>query len=219
MVYHQDDLRHKRFREQIEDAFNRYRRTLLPARRLLLDRYHIVDVAIKVVGVGSVGTECGVVLLMSGNGDSLFLQYKEAAPSVLEPFAGANPYPNHGERVVVGQQIMQAASDLFLGWTEGDAGRNFYVRQLRDVKVKPAVELMKPVNLRDYARICGWALARAHARSGDAVTLTGYLGKGQAFEDALTEFASDYADQSERDHALLKKAVRAGRVEARSETA
>ncbi|MDR3415886.1 MAG: DUF2252 domain-containing protein [Nevskia sp.] len=219
LVYHQDDLqKHKAFREQIEDAFNRYRRTLQPARRLLLDRYHIVDVAIKVVGVGSVGTECGVMLLMSGNGDSLFLQYKEATDSALEAYAGANPYRNHGERVVVGQQIMQAASDLFLGWTEGDGGRNFYVRQLRDVKVKPTVEVMKPVNMRDYARVCGWALARAHARSGDAVTLTGYLGKGEAFEDAITEFASDYADQSERDHALLKKAVRAGRIEARSET-
>ena len=215
LVYHQDDIqKHRDYRARVEDAFNRYRHSLLPARRLLLDRYKIVDVALKVVGIGSVGTECGIALLMSGNGDSLFLQYKEARASVLEPYSGACPYGNHGQRVVYGQQIMQSASDLFLGWTEGAGGRQFYIRQLRDVKVKPVIEAMKPVNLRHYARSCGWALARAHARSGDAVTLSGYMGKGDAFEDALTAFGCAYADQTERDHALLRKAIRARRVQA-----
>ncbi|HWY24294.1 MAG TPA: DUF2252 domain-containing protein [Nevskia sp.] len=215
LVYHQADLqKHQDYHRLVEEAFGRYRHSLLPARRLLLDRYRIVDVALKVVGIGSVGTECGIVLLMSGNGDSLFLQYKEARASVLEPYSGACPYGNHGQRVVAGQQIMQSASDQFLGWTEGENGRQFYIRQLRDVKVKPVIEAMKPANLRHYARSCGWALARAHARSGDAVTLTGYMGKGDAFEDALTGFACSYADQTERDHALLRRAIRAGRVHA-----
>lgn len=215
LVYHQDDLRkHEAYRRVIEEAFERYRESLLPARRLLVERYRIVDVALKVVGVGSVGTECGIALLMSGNGDSLFLQYKEARASVLQAHGGFSPYPNQGQRVVAGQQVMQSASDLFLGWTEGDHGRHFYIRQLRDVKVKPVVEVMKPANLRHYARSCGWALARAHARSGDAVTLTGYLGKGEAFEDAITAFACAYAGQTERDHALLRKAIRSGRVQA-----
>jgi len=220
LVYHDDDVqKHRAYHQAVEEAFGRYRRSLLPARRLLLDRYRIVDVAVKVVGIGSVGTECGIVLLMSGNGDSLFLQYKEARASVLEPYCGASSYGNHGQRVVAGQQIMQSASDLFLGWTEGANGRQFYIRQLRDVKVKPVIEAMKPANLRHYARSCGWALARAHARSGDAVTLTGYMGKGDAFEDALTAFACTYADQTERDHALLRKAIRSGRVQAQKEGA
>jgi uncharacterized protein (DUF2252 family) len=215
LIYHERDMqRHQKYRKVIEAAFDRYRTTLLPNRRLLLERYRIVDVAIKVVGVGSVGTECGIALLLSGNGDSLFLQYKEARASVLESHGGASPYANHGHRVVAGQQIMQSASDLFLGWTEGDNGRHFYIRQLRDVKVKPVVEVMKPANLRHYARSCGWALAHAHQRSGDAVTLSGYLGKGEAFEDAITGFACGYADQTERDHALLLKAIRSGKVKA-----
>jgi uncharacterized protein (DUF2252 family) len=215
LIYHERDMqRHEKYRGVIEAAFDRYRTTLLPNRRLLLDRYRIVDVAIKVVGVGSVGTECGIALLMSGNGDSLFLQYKEARASVLESHGGASPYGNHGHRVVAGQQIMQSASDLFLGWTEGDNGRHFYIRQLRDVKVKPVIEMMKPANLRHYARSCGWALAHAHQRSGDAVTLSGYLGKAEAFEDSITEFACSYADQTEKDYALLLKAIRGGKVKA-----
>ena len=217
LIYHARDMQKSRaYHQRIEAAFARYRRSLLPARRLLLERYRVVDVALKVVGIGSVGTECGVALLMSGNGDSLFLQYKEARASVLEPYGTGNPYPHQGQRVA-GQQIMQSASDLFLGWTEGEGGRYFYIRQLHDVKVKPVIEVMKPYNLRHYARSCGWALARAHARSGDAVTLAGYLGKSEAFEDALAHFAAAYADQTEKDHALLRKAVRARRVQARTD--
>jgi uncharacterized protein (DUF2252 family) len=219
LIYHRDDIqKHREYHRMVEDMLSRYRHSLLPARRLLLDRYRVADVALKVVGIGSVGTECGIMLMMSGNGDSLFLQYKEARASVLEPYSGACPYGNHGQRVVYGQQIMQSASDLFLGWTEGGNGRQFYIRQLRDVKVKPVIEAMKPGNLRHYARSCGWALARAHARSGDAVTLTGYMGKGESFEDAMTIFACTYADQTERDHALLRKAIRSGRIQARKET-
>ncbi len=218
LIFHAEDLQKDRhYREEVMHAIGRYLDSLPPARRLLLERYRVVDVAMKVVGVGSVGTECGVILLMSGNGDSLFLQYKQAMSSVMEPYAGISPYPNHAQRVVIGQQIMQTASDLFLGWTQGDDGRCFYIRQLRDVKVKPVIEGMQPPNMRNYAKACGWALARAHARSADAVMLSGYLGSGEAFEDALSAFAVLYADQSERDHALLRKAIRAGRIEAVSE--
>lgn len=220
LIFHAEDVQKDRhYRAQVEHAVRRYLDSLLPARRLLLERYRVVDVAMKVVGVGSVGTECGVILLMSGNGDSLFLQYKQAMASVLEAHSGSSPYADHGQRVVIGQQIMQTASDLFLGWTQGDDGRCFYIRQLRDVKVKPVIEGMRPQNMRNYAKACGWALARAHARSADAVTLAGYLGSGDAFEDALVEFAGHYADQTERDHALLRRAIRAGRIEARTEAA
>jgi len=219
LIFHDEDLQKDRhYRAEVMHAIGRYIESLLPSRRLLLERYRVVDVAKKVVGVGSVGTECGVILLMSGNGDSLFLQYKQAMASVMEPYAGASLYPNHAQRVVVGQQIMQTASDLFLGWTQGDDGRCFYIRQLRDVKIKPVIEGMQPDNMRNYAKACGWALARAHARSADAVTLSGYLGSGEVFEDALCEFAVRYADQAERDHALLLEAIRAGRIEALSET-
>ena len=218
LIFHAEDLqKDRRYRAQVEHAVRRYLDSLLPSRRLLLERYRVVDVAMKVVGVGSVGTECGVILLMSGNGDSLFLQYKQAMKSVLEAHSGSSPWSNHGQRVVVGQQIMQTASDLFLGWTQGDDGRCFYIRQLRDVKVKPMIEGMRPLNMRNYAKACGWALARAHARSADAVTLSGYLGSGDAFEDSLVEFAVHYADQTERDHALLRRAIRAGRIQARAE--
>jgi hypothetical protein len=170
----------------------------------------------KVVGVGSVGTYCGIALFISGNGAPLFLQFKEARTSVLEPYCGLSPFAHHGERVVFGQRLMQAAADNFLGWTTGNIqGRQFYVRQLRDAKIKPLVEIMKPVNLVNYAKACGWALARAHKRSGDAVMLAAYMGSGTTFEDAMTGFADAYADQNERDHAALVAAVRSGRLEAR----
>src|SRR5262249_40146639 len=215
LVYHVDDMQaHKRYHRAVEHSFEEYRATLDPARRILLDRYRIVDVAIKVVGVGSVGTECGVILLVSGNGDPLFLQFKEARKSVLELYAGRSAFAHRGERVVVGQRIMQAASDIFLGWTTWEDGRHVYIRQLSDVKIKPVIEAMKPVNLTRYAQACGWALARAHARSGDAVMLSAYMGKGEAFEDALVPFAVAYADQNERDHAKLVKAIRAGKIKA-----
>jgi hypothetical protein len=152
---------------------------------------------------------------MSGKGDPLFLQFKQARQSVLEPYAGASPFKHPGQRVVVGQRLMQAASDMFLGWYTGAQGRQFYVRQLADAKIKPVVEIMKPQNLKNYAILCGWALARAHARSGDAAVLTGYVGNSTAFEDAVTDFSEAYADQNERDHEALVAAVRAGKVEAR----
>jgi len=166
-----------------------------------------------------VGTYCGIVLLMSGNGDPLFLQFKQARQSVLEPYAGASPYQHAGERVVHGQRLMQAASDMFLGWMTGAGqdARHFYMRQLRDAKIKPVVEIMKPNNLKGYARLCGLALARAHTRSADAMQLSGYMGKSEAFEEALADFAVAYADQNERDHTALVAAVRAGRIEAQVE--
>ena len=183
----------------------------------LFDRFHFCDAALKVVGVGSVGTTCGVALFLAADGDPLFLQIKEARRSVLEPFTRKSIYANHGERVVVGQRLMQAASDIFLGWTHGDRGRHFYVRQLRDMKISPAIEVMQPQNLVNYAALCGWALARAHARSGDAAMLSGYIGKSNAFADAVADFAEAYADQNERDHAALVAAVRAGRIEVKRE--
>ena len=193
-----------------------YRETLIPPRRLLLDRFELVDYAMKVVGVGSVGTFCGIMLLMSGNGDPLFLQFKEARQSVLEPYCGASPFGHAGQRVVHGQRAMQAASDIFLGWATGTGAqkRHFFIRQLSDAKIKPVVEIMKAANLKGYARLCGMVLARAHARSGDAAVLTGYMGKSDVFEDALADFGVAYAKQNERDHAALVAAVRNGKIEA-----
>jgi len=158
----------------------------------------------------------GIALFMLGNGESLFLQLKQARRSVLEPYAGVVPYEHAGQRVVVGQRLMQAASDMFLGWYTGagDSENHFYVRQLRDAKIKPVVEIMSAAELKGYANLCGRALARAHTRSGDAVVLTGYMGKSTAFEQALANFSVAYADQNERDHAVLLEAVRSGRIEA-----
>jgi hypothetical protein len=152
---------------------------------------------------------------MSGNDEPLFLQFKEARESVLEPYAGRSAYEHRGRRVVVGQRMMQAASDVFLGWATWEDGRHMYMRQLSDVKIKPVVEIMKPINLNQYAKACGWALARAHARSGDAVMLSAYMGRSHAFEDALGAFAVAYADQNERDYGKMIAAIRAGRIEAK----
>ena len=194
-----------------------YLASLSPERQVLLSRFKMVDVAFKVVGVGSVGTFCGIALFMSGNGDPLFLQFKQARQSVLEPYAGASPYQHAGERVVVGQRLMQAASDMFLGWYTGTGkyGFHFFGRQLRDAKIKPVEEVVGASDLKGYASLCGRALARAHALSGDAAVLSGYMGKQTAFEDALSDFSVAYADQNERDHAALLEAIRSGRVEAR----
>jgi uncharacterized protein (DUF2252 family) len=216
LIFHRDDLQDQEHRVQVEEVVANYRASLSPERRLLLSRYKLEDVAFKVVGVGSVGTACGIALFISGGGDSLFLQYKQARPSVLEPYAGASPSPHAGQRVVTGQRVMQAASDMFLGWYTGagDSGYHFYVRQLRDAKIKPVVEIMGAAELKNYANLCGRALARAHTRSGDAAVLTGYMGKSTAFEEALADFSVAYADQNERDHAALMEAIRSGRVEA-----
>jgi uncharacterized protein (DUF2252 family) len=213
LIYHDEETMNRVSPADRQKAFDEYRKSLLPERRVLLDRFDIVDSAVKVVGVGSVGTYCGIMLMVSGNGDPLFLQFKEARQSVIDPFVGRNPYTHCGERIVAGQRLMQSASDMFLGWTQGPA-RHFYVRQLRDAKVSPQVDLMREPNLRRYGRLCARALARAHSRSGDAVLLSSYLGKGEAFADAITSFSVAYADQNERDHAALVKAVRAGRLDA-----
>jgi len=219
LIFHYGDKRDQQMREHAVKSLVGYKQTLIPARQLLLDRFEVVDYAIKVVGVGSVGTMCGILLLMSGNGDSLFLQFKQARQSVLEPYCGASTAGHSGKRVVVGQRIMQAASDMFLGWTTGtgEGKRQFFIRQLSDAKIKPVIEIMKEANLKGYARLCGKMLARAHARSGDAAILTGYMGKSTAFEDALADFSEAYAKQNERDHAALVKAVRSGRIEAQTD--
>ena len=203
--------------EQVEQAFRAaraYRATLEPDRRLLLDRYQFVDAALKVVGVGSVGTRCYVVLLAGGGDlDPLFLQIKEAQPSVLASYTNRSPYRNQGQRVVVGQRIMQAASDVFLGWARAD-GFDTYVRQLRDMKGYADLASLNARGLAEYARLCGAALARAHARSGDPALLAGYLGNGSSIDEALARFAVAYADQTERDYEALIDAVRKGRLEA-----
>src|SRR5215217_3115904 len=202
-------------RVQVNTILESYKRTLQDDRRHLLDRYRFVDVARKVVGVGSVGTRAYVVLLEGRDeNDPLFLQVKEAGPSVLEGYGQPSPYEHHGHRVVAGQRLMQAASDIFLGWFRGRAGRDFYWRQLRDMKGSAEVERMSPEELAIYARLCGWALARTHARSGDRVQIAAYLGKSGRFEEAITDFAEAYADQTERDHAALCAAVKSGRVPA-----
>jgi len=218
LIYHLADEQRPEFHRMVHDVLARYRASLPDERRVLFDRYRFADLAVKVVGVGSVGTMCGAALFLAADDDPLFLQIKEARSSVLEPFAGKSVYHHRGERVVVGQRLMQAASDIFLGWTFGDKGRHFYVRQLRDVKIKPMVELMTPQHLIAYAGLCGWALASAHARSGDPAALAGYMGNSAAFDEAIADFAVAYADQNERDHAALVAAVRAGRIEVQTES-
>jgi uncharacterized protein (DUF2252 family) len=198
---------------RVREGFERYRATMAEDRRLLLDRYELKDLAMKVVGIGSVGTRCAIMLLMGGADDPLFLQVKQAQASVLEPYAGKSIYPNHGQRVAMGQRLMQSATDIFLGWTETDIGNQFYIRQMRDMKIKPLVELFGPALMNQYAEACGWALARAHARSGDAAKIAGYLGKKEDFDEALADFSVAYADQNEKDYQALVQAVREGRLE------
>jgi uncharacterized protein (DUF2252 family) len=200
----------------IHAQFRAYRATLPDDRRKLLERFQIVDAARKVVGVGSVGTRAFIILLEGRDAqDPLFLQIKEATASVLEASLPRSRYRQHGERVVQGQRMMQAASDIFLGWTKGvDTSRHFYWRQLRDMKGSALVELMAPVTLMYYAQMCGWTLARAHARSGDPVAMAGYLGRDDAFDRSITDFSERYADQNEQDYEQFVKAVRSGRLEA-----
>ena len=199
--------------QAFKDAFSGYRSTLAPAYQSLLDRYEINDAAIKVVGIGSVGTVCWVALLMAGEGDPLFLQIKEARTSVLEPYAGASEFPNHGQRVVQGYRLMQPASDMFLGWTQGPK-RHFFLRQLRDTKIGIRVETFRRFEMDLYAKWCGRALALSHARSGFAATLSGYMGKSDTFDQAIAAFSMAYADQNEKDHAALESAIRTGKVQA-----
>ena len=217
LIYHPREQGVEDLLVRAHAAFAGYRESMQEDRRVLIDRYDLKDIAIKVVGVGSVGTFCAVTLLMASEQDPLFLQVKEARSSVLEGYAGKSIYPNHGQRIVNGYRLMQSASDIFLGWVKGKLGRHFYVRQLRDMKVGPMVELFGPGMMTQYAEICAWALARAHARSGSPAEISGYLGKSDAFDKAIAAFSVAYADQSERDHAMLKKAVRSGRLDVLTE--
>ena len=212
-IYHLPDHGQDEFNAVLREGFARYRDTLAEDRRVILDRFELMDIAIKVVGVGSVGTMCAVLLLMAGERDPLFLQVKEARASVLEAYAGKSVYSNHGQRVVMGHELMQSASDIFLGWTEGRGGRQFYVRQLRDAKIKPLVETFDAGDMAAFAQFCGHSLARSHARSGDAAVISGYLGESDRFDEAIADCSAAYADQTERDHAALKKAARNGRLE------
>jgi uncharacterized protein (DUF2252 family) len=204
----------------ITELIAKYRRTLETDRRYLLDQFEFADLARKVVGVGSVGTLCWIVLMLGRDtNDPLFLQVKEAESSVLSRFVGSTRYANQGQRVVAGQRLMQATSDIFLGWQRNDVGldgkpHDFYVRQLRDWKFSLEIEDMIPRGMRMYGRLCGWTLARAHARSGDRIAIAAYLGASDAFDQAITEFSATYADQNEKDHDALVAAADSGRIAA-----
>jgi uncharacterized protein (DUF2252 family) len=217
-----DDLVQGSARDELFDGLREllhsYRNTLEHDRRVLLEEFHLADFARKVVGVGSVGTRAWIALLLGrDDGDPLFLQMKEAEASVLEEFLAPSEFENHGERVVTGQRLMQASSDIFLGWLHVKKGvdgqsRDFYARQLKDWKGSAEIEQMVPAGLAAYGRLCGWTLARAHARSGDRIAIASYLGKGDAFDRAILEFSDSYAEQNERDYKALAAAVESGRV-------
>jgi uncharacterized protein (DUF2252 family) len=209
LIYHLDD----KWIEKIgRPAVESYRASLSHDRKVLLDRYQLKDIVVKVVGIGSVGTRCFVALLMTPDGDPLLLQIKEARNSVLEPYAGKSEYEKHGERVVVGQRLTQSSSDVFLGWVRGPKGRDFYVRQLRDMKVSFSVQDITPTRLRRYATYCGQALARSHAKSGNAALISGYLGKSDVFDEAVSIFAMEYAEQNKRDHEEMVRAAKTGKI-------
>ncbi len=212
-IFHLEGHSPGEIQKALFDAFLIYRDSLAPAHRSLLDQYELSDAAIKVGGIGNVGTVCWVFLLTAGEGDPLFLQAREARASVLEPYAGASVYPNHGQRVVHGYRLMQPASDTFLGWSQGPK-RHFFFRQLRDIKISAKVETFGSAEMDLYATWCGRALALCHARAGMSVTISGYLGKSDAFDKALARFGVAYANQNEKDHAALKNAIKAGKVEA-----
>jgi hypothetical protein len=213
------DLESEAIYHQMGDLIGKYRKTLQSDRRHLLEQFELVQVARKVVGVGSVGTRAWILLMDGGDGvEPLFLQAKEAQPSVLAAFAGKSRYRNEGERVVAGQHLMQASSDIFLGWqrTRGPDGvdRDYYVRQLRDWKLSLPIEQLLPVGMGLYGGLCGSTLARAHARSGDRIAIAAYLGKSSRFDDSVADFAEAYADQNERDYAALARAVADGQADA-----
>jgi len=212
LIHHYSDIAAD---ELSRSMYDRYRSTLTPEKRMLLDRYHVADVAQKVVGVGSVGLACSVLLLLGDQDvqDPLFLQVKQATSSVLEPYFGRSPFANHAERVVEGQRLVQEASDVFLGWSRM-GGRDFYVRQAWDMKFSFDISTLGPREFEGQAELCGAALARAHARTGDPAALAGYLGTGPLFDEAIATFAERYADQTEQDHAALVRAVRSGRLPA-----
>jgi uncharacterized protein (DUF2252 family) len=217
LIFHPTEAQAPGLKSGFHEPIERYRGSLPEHVRVLFDRFHLFDLALKVVGVGSVGTFCAVGLFMAADDDPIFLQVKEARTSVLEPYAGKSVHENHGERVVAGQRLMQSASDIFLGWTRGLNGRDYYLRQLRDAKISALIEDWDVAMLRDYGKLCAWALARAHARSGDAARIAGYLGSNSTFDDAVCEFAVEYADQNLQDYRAFMKAVREGRVKVVSE--
>lgn len=210
LVYHPPEF--EAYFHTIQALFERYCSTLQDNLQFLLSRYELVDVAVRVVGVGSVGTHCGVALLMADQEDPLILQYKEARPSVLEPYAGKSPYDHEGQRVVSGQRLVQAASDMFLGWTSDPTGRDFYFRQLRDMKTSIRLKGLTAAGLTAYGEICGSTLALAHARSGDGAMIGGYLGQGTVFDRAIAAFALAYSDQNAEDYKAMVAAIASGRL-------
>ncbi|MBB6055105.1 DUF2252 domain-containing protein [Tolumonas osonensis] len=218
LIFHPDKELTPGYETQYRDVIAAYRASLPEHVRVLFDRFHFCDVAFKAVGVGSVGTYCFVSLFMAADNDPLFLQIKEARPSVLEPYAGASQYTNHGERVIAGQRLMQAASDIFLGWTIAKNGKHLYFRQLRDVKISAIIEGWDVKMLSGYGQLCAWALARAHARSGDAALIAGYMGTSNVFDEAICEFSIEYADQVQKDYKAFVKAIRQGKLEASNES-
>jgi len=214
LIFHPEAIHDPDGEATIEQFMHVYQDSLSDDHRTLLDRYQLADAAIKVVGIGSVGRRCWIALMMSEGNDPLFLQFKEAVNSVLEPYAGKSAYKHHGQRVVMGQRLMQPASDIFLGWATAPNGRQFYVRQLHDAKIKPLVETFNAEMLDVYAMACGWVLARAHSKASElSATISGYLGvSNDQFDVAMGKFALAYADQAERDYAALKAAVRKGKI-------
>lgn len=213
-IFHRTGIDEKEYRRLVDEVFEHYYESLGDEKKMLLEQFKYQDIAAKVVGVASVGTLCGISLRMTVDKEPLFLQVKEARTSVLEPFAGKSRYENRAQRVVNGQKLMQAAPDLFLGWAASSTGRHFYIRQLRDLKIKPMVEIFDDKHMLGYARLCGWTLARAHARSGKAAIISGYLGNAPKFDEAIADFAIEYAAQNEKDFSALQDAVRTGKLEA-----
>ena len=213
-IYHWKGHKPGEIHPDSAEIFALYRDSLAASTRALLDHYELRDSAIKVVGVGSVGTVCAVFLLTDGDGNPLVLQAKEARASVLEAYAGKSVFPNHGQRVVNGQRLMQPVSDIFLGWTKGRLGRHYYIRQLRDIKIKFAVETFGKALMLLDAEWCGHTLALSHARSGDPALISGYLGKGDSFDKAIEAFSIAYADQNDKDYAGLKRAISSGKIKA-----
>jgi uncharacterized protein (DUF2252 family) len=211
ILSHVRELQNK---DLVRTFIDRYRATIRKDVQILLENYRVVDVAVKVVGVGSVGTRCFIALLLDPNGTPLFLQVKEAELSVLERYRMGTPNPHHGERVVNGQLIMQAASDVFLGWAISEDGHHYYVRQFKDMKGSVDIASLSPAALVDYLKLCGWTLARAHAQSGCTDEIAGYLGRGEQFDDAITAFANSYADQNEVDYSRLVEAINVGKIPA-----
>ncbi|HET9216220.1 MAG TPA: DUF2252 domain-containing protein [Terriglobia bacterium] len=217
LVFHPTKEEAPGLESSYRDGIAAYRETLPEHVRTVFDRFHFFDLAMKVVGVGSVGTYCAIGLFMAADDDPLFLQIKQARASVLEPYVGKSVYPNHGQRVVLGQRFTQSASDIFLGWIRGKDGRDYYLRQLRDMKMSAVIDDWDSGLLRVYSRMCAHALARAHARTGDAATISGYMGTARTLDDAIGEFAVDYADQNRTDYRKFVKAIREGRIEAMAE--